>query len=248
MKNPRSIQALRGFTLAELAIVLVIVALLGSGLIVSLSSQRDIQAQTETNRQLNEAIEAILGFATANGRLPRPAVSATDGTERGTCASESDCAGFLPWQVLGVKKTDSWGKLVRYSVTPAFANSVISLTTIATKKVLSRDSSGNTIYVVGQAASCSTGNPCTPAVIFSHGKQRFGTDDSGIALPGGTATSIDEASNDTGTVNAGPAGTQYMTRTFTDNTVAVGGEFDDQVIWLSPNIIFNRLIAAGRLP
>ena len=29
---------------------------------------------------------------------------------------------------------------------------------------------------------------------------------------------------------------------------APNGEFDDIVVWLSPNILFNRMIAAGRLP
>jgi hypothetical protein len=27
-----------------------------------------------------------------------------------------------------------------------------------------------------------------------------------------------------------------------------GGEYDDIVIWLSPNILYSRMVAAGRLP
>lgn len=248
MKNIRQTLFTGGFTLTELAIVLVIVALLSGGLIVSLSAQRDIQNQAETTRQLNDIGEAVLGFAITNGRLPRPAVSATDGTERGSCTSEADCTGFIPWQVLGVKKSDNWGKLIRYSVSPTFANSTFSLSTVATKKIFSRNSGGNPIYLVGQASSCTTSNPCAPAVIYSHGKQRFGTDDSGSALPGGSATSLDEAGNDTGSAVSGAPGTQFMTRTYTENTAVTGGEFDDIVIWLSANILYGRMIAAGRLP
>ena len=32
------------------------------------------------------------------------------------------------------------------------------------------------------------------------------------------------------------------------STVPTGGEFDDLVTWISPNILYNRMISAGRLP
>jgi prepilin-type N-terminal cleavage/methylation domain-containing protein len=237
-----------GFTLVELAIVLVIVALLSGGLMMTVGAQMDLIANSETQRRLNDARDALLGYAASNGRLPRPAVSATDGTEMpaASCSIEANCTGFIPWQVLGVHKADSWGKLIRYSVSPAFTNA-ISLTTPGTKKIQGRDSSGNLIYLFGQASSCTTNNPCAPAVIYSQGKQRFGTGEDGTAFSGGSTTSIDEANNDTGSV--GPiAGTVYISRTPTDNVGSPGGEFDDIVIWLSPNILYNRLITAGRLP
>lgn len=237
-------RALRGFTLTELAMVLVIVALLAGGILISLSAQYDARNVSETQKALEQAHEALLGFAAANGRLPRPATSATDGTERSTpCTTDSDCTGFIPWQALGIRKSDSWGKLIRYSVTPAFANGAFTLTTAGSKKIQSRDGSGNVIYLLGQASSC---NPCSPAVVFSQGKSRLGTNEDGVALGGGSATSVDEISNDTGSTTA--PGTLFMSRTPTDNTAAAGGEFDDQVIWISPNILFNRMIAAGRLP
>ncbi len=39
-------------------------------------------------------------------------------------------------------------------------------------------------------------------------------------------------------------------RVFVSHTPTPPGlnEFDDLVIWISPNILYNRLIAAGRLP
>ena len=64
----------QGFSLVELAVVLVIVALLSSGLMLGLSAQRDSAANQEVQRQLDTAREVLLGFAMANGRLPCPAI------------------------------------------------------------------------------------------------------------------------------------------------------------------------------
>ena len=56
----------RGFTLTELAVVMVIVAVLMGGLLIPLSAQRDAQAFRETQAQLDEIREALIGFAVVN--------------------------------------------------------------------------------------------------------------------------------------------------------------------------------------
>ena len=53
----------RGFTLIELAIVLVIITILIGGLAVPLSAQIQARRIAETNRTLEEAREAIMGYA-----------------------------------------------------------------------------------------------------------------------------------------------------------------------------------------
>lgn len=53
----------RGFTLVELAIVLVLVTLLIGGLAVPLSAQIQARRIAETNKTLDEAREAIIGYA-----------------------------------------------------------------------------------------------------------------------------------------------------------------------------------------
>lgn len=230
----------RGFTLVEIALGLVIMGLvLGAGLAL-LSNQLEHQKIKDTQKVLEEAKEALIGFAVVNGRLPRPATGGANGVENPVaCATEAACTGLIPWTTLGVTKLDGWGKVIRYSVTPAFANANFTLATAASKNVLSRNNVGAQIPVAAPV----------PVVVFSHGKRNFGTTDAGAAIPNTSATNLDEVSNNTGTVGANPVGTQFFQRAPSENNAAAfGGEFDDMVSWIPPGILFNRMIQAGRLP
>lgn len=57
----------------ELTVVLVIISLLLGGLLVPLSTQRDIDYSKATDKSLADIREALIGFAVINGRLPCPA-------------------------------------------------------------------------------------------------------------------------------------------------------------------------------
>ncbi|MDR2450741.1 MAG: prepilin-type N-terminal cleavage/methylation domain-containing protein [Candidatus Accumulibacter sp.] len=231
-----------GFTLTELTIVLVIVALLIGGMTLPLSAQLDQRHYDETRRQLNETREALIGFALVNGRLPRPATSLTDGLENpANCGGSDDaCTGFVPWSTLGVKKTDAWGKMIRYSVTPAYADASFTLASIANKKIQTRDDAGVASYLVGSASACTASYPCAPAVLLSFGKNNWGTTPEGVAIADDSATNADEDANASATA-------RFFARD-PSNAPEYGGEFDDLVVWISPYILFNRMIAVGRLP
>lgn len=242
-----------GFTLVELAVVLIIVTLLSTGLMLSLSAQREAASNTETQRLLNDARDALLGFAAANGRLPCPAAPNTTGEEAplggGTCLNNWD--GFLPAITLGITPTnengyaiDAWGNPIRYAITN-FSNTTFCPTQCFTTTngiktawnggiVISPDlricNTATGISGAGAAAICATGASLANnavAVIFSTGKN-------GAVTP----TSSDEQAN------------RNADRAFVFHTqVATGAnEFDDLMIWLSPNIFYNRLITVGKLP
>jgi prepilin-type N-terminal cleavage/methylation domain-containing protein len=223
----------RGFTLIEMAVAVFIITLLLGSLLVPLATQVEQRRISDTQKALDEIREALIGFAIVNGRLPRPAVSATDGTERAACGTEANCTGFVPWTVLGTAKLDAWGKIIRYSVTPAYADAVFGLTTPATKTVQTRAST----------APFALGNLVTgvPAVVFSYGQNNYGTTDSGTLLPDTSATNVDEDTNDAATVT-------FISRTPSANSGATGGEFDDLVSWVPSTVLFNRMVAAGKLP
>ena len=139
-KTSRCVQL--GFSLIEIALVLVIVGLALGGIVAALGPQLANKRISDTQKVLSEANEALIGFAIINGRLPRPAISATDGLERVVCLNDSECTGFLPWTALGVSKLDAYGKILRYSVTPAFANAPFATSAAATKLVNTRNAAG----------------------------------------------------------------------------------------------------------
>lgn len=245
-----------GFTLVELAIVLVIVALLSGGLMMSLMAQQESIATSETQRRLNEARDALLGYAAANGRLPCPAAPGTTGVELpaggGTCNNPWD--GFLPAITLGLNPTnengyalDGWGNPIRYATTTDLATGLCPTSCVTTANGVKTAWNGSVSNLklspdlrlcntatgmtgAGATAACAAGADLANnavAVIFSRGRN-------GAAAP----LSADEQAN-------GDADRLFVSHT---PTPAGANEFDDLVVWLSPNILYNRLIAAGRLP
>jgi prepilin-type N-terminal cleavage/methylation domain-containing protein len=107
MKHPH-----RGFTLIEVAISMVILGLVMTGLVLSLSQQLQQRRLLDTRTTLAEANDALIAFVTANARLPCPAVAASNGLEAttapGTCTA---AAGFLPAVTLGLPNLDANGLL-----------------------------------------------------------------------------------------------------------------------------------------
>ncbi len=235
-----------GFTLIEMAIVMSIIALiLGAGLTL-LSAQQDQRRIEDTNALLANANESLIGYALSHtatdGRpyLPCPdkttaagSGTANDGEEDRT-ATPGPCVvqeGNLPWVTLGLTpQTDAWSNRLRYRVTDAgsnhFSNSStgMQLTFAADINVLDA-ATGNSVV---------TG---VPALVLSHGKNGLGA----INATGGSnplATSVDEQANTDMTIN-------FISHA---PSPAESGYFDDQLIWLSSNILFNRMVQAGKLP
>ena len=130
-KRTPQIRDVRGFTLTELAVVFAIVALLIGGAMMTLSAQIESRDREETRRRLDAAVDAILGFAVVNRRLPCPAVPGATGDESlatGTTATGGQCTttnydGFLPARSIGFQPVDgqgygldAWGNRIRYVV------------------------------------------------------------------------------------------------------------------------------------
>ena len=129
----------KGFSLAELAVVMLIVSLLLAGALIPFSTQIDLKNIADTQRTMESIKEAIIGFAQANGRLPCPADgtlatgAANAGTEMLTPAppAVNQCtttAGVIPWAALGVPETDGWGRRFSYYVVQEFADHTGKLT------------------------------------------------------------------------------------------------------------------------
>lgn len=129
-----------GFSLVEMAVVLVIVGLMLTGLLVPLSAQMDIRNYNETRQKIAIIKEALLGFAVSNRRLPCPDTDgdgqenlpspvvfndipvAPQSTQTFTCPN---LEGLLPFQTLGIERMDSWSNLFLYRVAPALSNRTV---------------------------------------------------------------------------------------------------------------------------
>lgn len=228
------------------AALLLLLALFGIGASLLLMSAvrpstNDNIYEQQTYKRLAQAREALIGYATEHGRLPRPAKSAFDGKENSTpCDTTASCSGFIPWVTLGIEGADSWGKLMRYSVTPAFTVTPIqSIFVGGDKIIMTRESNGNPFYLVGREG-CALFVRCPPAVIYSSGKNNLVTSQHGTKLINPSFTNLDEHQNEIAT-------SKFMTRARNTDPDVPGGEYDDILIWLPTQLLFDRMRAAQAL-
>lgn len=268
--------AVRGFTLTELAVVLAIVAFLLGGVMMQLSVQDDVRRTQETQQRLNEVRDALIGFAAAQGRLPCPANAASNGMEsfctnpgpdanpcgaavttyqsHGRCSNQFD--GFLPAVTLGISPTDnngyaldSWNQQIRYAVTTQYASGIYPFTSVNGMRTVTIPTLNPDLQVCSTSTGVNNaGNIAAPLPIC-------GTSLTTTAVAVIYSTGSNSATGGAGadeTHNPNPNATVAADRLFVAHekspASAANGEFDDLVIWLSPNILFNRMIAAGRLP
>lgn len=220
----------RGFTLIELAVVLVILTILAGGLLMPIASRVKTNQINEARRYLAEVNEALVGFAIRHERLPCPS-SDEDGVAD-TCSPRE---GFLPYRTLGVAPTDPWGHTLRYRVgLDGTGNMTVSIspTTEGDIEVRERRAIDKTLQTLNSQAV---------AVVYSLGPN------GSAPIP---AANVDETENATATAN-----NVLVTRVVTEaagscsDTDATPGvplcEFDDQLIWLDANFLRGRLSAAG---
>jgi len=215
----------KGFSLVELAVVMMIIGLLLAAALIPFSTQIDLRSQADTQRTLDAIKEAIIGFALANGRLPCPADgtvpagTAGAGTEVLTGISpNTTCSatfGAVPWATLGVPETDAWGRRFSYWASQTFADGIGPPTATFNNTFPSAQNPTCTpapAPIQSSFALCSLGsftvntrNENThaatpvgsqlPAVIISHGKNGYGAYQTSGLLVSGVTAGSDEALN-----------------------------------------------------
>lgn len=234
-----------GFTLVEMAIVMVIVGLMLGGLMMSLSQTTENTRRSDAQIQLAEIVEALYGYAQANGRLPCPATPTSNGAEQpaggGVCTRQH---GFVPSATLGLKGAvnsdglllDPWNNPFRYSVT---TSNTSAFTTVNRMQTTTMASLTPDLRVCREAACVNLISSTIPVVILSMGKNWA------------SFTSADEVANaGETTMGGGPTGAVYRVANNKDFVSAGYNEtnFDDIITWISPNILYTKMIAAGKLP
>lgn len=249
-----------GFSLIELALGLVIVATMLTALLVPLATQLDQRRASETNVLLEQAREAVLGFAIGNGRLPCPATPTSNGVEAVDNDPNGECTtqrGFLPAVTLALSPVDAAGfqqdafggelNRIRYAVSSASDPDELSKRLYtAPGKLLSLDAAYKIVtsttgnFTVCSSNTTASDTECPPltitlarekaiAVVYSVGRSAASRD-----------PSLDEAEN----LDVSASNRIVVSRDYSERP---GAEFDDILLWISPNVLVSRLVAAGRL-
>lgn len=224
-----------GFTLIEIAIVLVIVGLIAGTLLPLLGGQVNNQYRRTTITSLANVQQALIGFAISNGRLPCPDRDG-DGQEDRTGANSCFTANFtndrLPSATLGVSATDPWGQTFRYRVSSNFADSIATDAACppsATNPNISFGLCSNGDINISNGDGGFVAN-LIPAIVFSLG-ENFG-------ITNGLST--EELENRNNDVN-------FVSRSFRNVQTTAGG-FDDLVTWVPTTTLTIQMANAGRLP
>lgn len=239
----RSSGLARGFSLIEVAVVLFIIVLVIGSALVPLGTQVEQRQVGETEKSLAEIRDALLGFAVANSYLPCPDTG-TDGNENvnagsGLCSTitSSVACGRLPHRTLGVANSDLWGNRLTYCINELFARRSPAGT-------FSLPTAGTDIYICTTAACTTTVSTSAVLAIVSHGSTGYGaiklSSGAQNACPPGGCSADEQENYDNNDRNI-----VWRTRTAAG---AAAGEYDDIVVWLPRYTLFNRMVAAGKLP
>ncbi len=254
----------RGFTLIELAVVLVIVSVILSGFLSAMSSRVDQSKYRKTRHQIDDIRQAILGFAASNGRLPCPA-RATDGGQEapaggGVCTYQH---GFVPGRTLGLSGRynrdnlllDSWNNPIRYSVA-----SDSNFTTAGGMRAATMSGLNPDLVVCTAVSDSDTG--CSGSgsvqlidnavfVLLSLGADGAAFVDTPFEVTdqGENSSEVAVAANAAGEniaylVAADPV---FVSREYRDRGVA-SERFNDIIVWLSPYLFYKQMIDTGQLP
>jgi len=293
-----------GFTLIEIAIVLLIVTILLGYTVALFPRQQELKHYRAVEAEMDEVIAAIIGFAQVNGRLPCPAIPNSIGVEDG--GGGADCnkfGGFVPVNTLGFTGRlnadslllDPWGNPYRYYVSSSdvvviggiggtngradfvFNGEMQAVGLVDIIDVPNADLTSDGYidldgqYLICDAAGASNDDLCTgaalvfgrpdgaggpyagaPFVLLSQGKNWNDGAVAGDELENEGANTTNDA---TLAMGLGPSNNEYPLKnvaggetTFVRRTTGFADDFDDVVKWVSPNILFSKMIEAGQLP
>ena len=249
-----------GFSLVELAIVILIMGLILGGLAMPLSVQRDNAKIREAGELLQDIEASLLGFALSNGHLPCPATPSSSGS---ALAAGGGCAvqyGFVPATTLGLRGQrnddnlllDPWSQPIRYSVSASDSDGdgnwdfivpgemrSVGMATLAPDLVVCSTSAGSVATACADPASTLSSN--ATMVLYSAGKN------------GAAGGSADENENGGAMLGGGPSGRSYAIAAdivFVSRRPSsqAGNPFDDVVLWTAPGSLYQQLVSAGQLP
>lgn len=217
-----------GFTLAELAVVLIIIALLLGSMLAPVGAQLEERNRRRTLDQLEAIEQALIGFAIIHRRLPCPSLEADPASPAYGLESPPPCddsvEGRLPWRELGLAPTDAWGSPRHDAATPWSGHWRYRADRAFTRKDLPIDAdtlpdSNLQIYDHDSRAITTTSASRAVAVIYSTGRN---------LQPDGRNAS-------------------YAAHHPAYQAGEPTADYDDLLVWIGQPLLIARLAQAGRL-
>lgn len=254
----------QGFSLVEMAIVLVILGFVMGALLLPLQAQRNQLFQSQTENTLETAKKSLLGYAQKNGRMPCPATnsgtsvfpddsSVSNPDASGTCISQ---LGYLPAATLGMQPTDAegyavdaWNNRIMYAVTQ-FSNGGAATPDFTTSSLT------DGMNVVGIARLAPDLRVCNSATGITATNKCSGGTEANYLI--NNAVAVIYSLGATGSLASGGADENvnpkvptspksvFVSHGVTASTVA-NGEFDHLITWISPYTLYSAMIEAGQL-
>lgn len=251
----------RGFTLIEIAIVLLIVSILLGYAVAMFPKQQELKQYRHVEREMDMILEELVAYAQVNGRLPcpdtvadsgLPANAAYDGAEDINPAGTGCEAyfGFLPARTLGINGkytangtlADPWGSGYGYAVSNAdfTGDGVIDLVNGDGIRDEGIENVAPDLVVCDDSAALGFDLTCVDAA----SNQVVGNVAAVIVSLGKDATlpaSSNIQAENTDSFDNGVTDKVYIFSARRD-------DYDDVVKWLSTNLLFSKMIEADRLP
>ena len=239
-----------GFSLVEMAIVLVILGFVLGALLLPLQAQRQQLFYSQTNSTLEEAKRSLIGYAQSQGRLPCPATATSNGLADpltgGTCTVS---VGFLPATTLGIQPTDDegftldgWNNRIRYAVTQT--NDAGTLTThFTTSNGMATQGITNLQPNIRVCASAS-GITATRCSVGTESNYMINNAVAVIYSTGETANNGSGGLDENANLNTDPV---FVSHDIVDSTSTTNGQFDHLMVWISPYVLYNAMIEAGQV-
>ncbi|MDP2152122.1 MAG: type II secretion system protein [Methylotenera sp.] len=255
----------KGFSLVEMAVVIVILGFIIGVLLLPLQVQRENTFRLQTENQLENARKALIGFAQANGYLPCPATSNGTGVfpdDRGVAnaSNTSACAqqkGFLPAVTLGIQPTDQegfavdgWGNRIFYAITQVNSSGGAVTPDFTTPYEMANVGISGLnpdlrVCESGDPATGITATSCSP--LPNEANYLINNAVAVIYSTGATAQQGAGGAHENENLNA----VLNVDNVFVSRDVSVATtaseEFDHIVVWLSPYVLYNAMVAAGQL-
>jgi len=261
-----------GFTLVELAVVVLVVTLLLGSLLIPLATQVEQRNVSETQKRLQEVKEALIAYAIANGRFPCPAVATGASTDIGKEAfaaaigneTNGNCSnffnGYVPGITLGLSNVDdqgfvvdAWGlkaNRIHYAIHDGSTFGTPYVFTGRDKmhaagvQALGKSSldGGSNLLFVCASAGGSTSD-CGTAMKLTSDAIFVVYSLGKNAATTGALSNASLSADERVNINAGN-NRVFVSRVNSSGTL----EFDDIVLWASRYNVVSQLIAAGQLP